>query len=167
MSKFIYCFILLIYSTSSIAQDPEVIRGNGYWYSKVTGINSDHVIDSLIKIAPERSIIVRRRGGDIDYSEHYAMYYVDGSLKCISDRNVEISDKVKWTRANAITDSSLYCFGKYYTYMSDNAGSGVHNYNYLLVLGGEIVEGLVSNVPISMISDERLKNEMKLFTGFF
>ncbi|MFB9843322.1 hypothetical protein [Mucilaginibacter ginsenosidivorans] len=127
-------------------------------------------IDSLIKLAPERSALEVFEGGDYAFRTTYKVFYFENNkLKYRGNDAPHLPagqmDRVGSLLKNADTTGS----GQHiiYQYTGKNKNSARFDFYYLFIINGKVAKSLLSNVPLNEITDDDIKGKMKLFVSIF
>ncbi|HZX58101.1 MAG TPA: hypothetical protein VFE54_05230 [Mucilaginibacter sp.] len=175
MVKTIFISIMILCSTFVYAQQGTgIVQGKNYNY--FTSVNPPdftkiHTVDSLIKIIHEKGIIEVIVGGDYDFTTNYEIFYSkENALIHHTSRHSYTSTQHRiFSAENIINHPDSSSFGQHviYQYTGQQRSSAYYNYFFAFVLNGKIVNSLISNVPLNDISDENLKEKIKLYVSIF
>ena len=154
-------------------QNMTVVKGKDYacFTSAAPPILADiHSVDSLIKVAPECTALEVIEGGDYTFRITYRMFYFENNKpKYNSNGTHKLLPEQIDNIGNFLKNADTVGFNQHviFQYSGKKRSSASYDFFYLFIVNGKIVKSLISNVPLNEISDENVREKMKLFISIF
>jgi hypothetical protein len=154
-------------------QSTTLVKGKDYMcFTSVDAPNfaGIHSVDRLIKEAPERSAIEVSEGGDYTFRMRYRIFYFKNNTKKYNGSGTHQFEPKQIDRiSNLLKNIDTVSFDQHviYQYIGKYRSSANEDFFYVFIVNGKIVKSLISNVPLNEISDENVKEKMKLFILLF